>query len=177
MTRKKIGHTGRLECPALRHAITGWLRIFEMKSIDPLKKEGVQKEGDVLNVLTTRDGIDAHLSTFTTDSSGQLDVLRHDGYSLGVDGAQVGVLEQADQVGFRGLLQVPSERMANCDSVRDSVEIRCRSNETAIENIRRCHQLAKKGEKKLSTRLLRIKYRIQFECRSEEMQERTMGHR
>ena len=38
-------------------------------------------------------------------AAGQLDVLGHDGDTLGVDGAQVGVLEQADQVGFRGLLE------------------------------------------------------------------------
>ena len=35
------------------------------------------------------------LSTLATDATGQLDVLRHDGDALGVDGAQVGVLEQA----------------------------------------------------------------------------------
>ena len=49
-------------------------------------------------MLTTKRRLDAwtHLSAFTTDSSGQLDVLRHDGYSLRVDRAQVGVLEQTD---------------------------------------------------------------------------------
>ena len=40
------------------------------------------------------------LSTLATDAAGQLDVLGHDGDTLGVDGAQVGVLEQADQVGL-----------------------------------------------------------------------------
>ena len=45
------------------------------------------------------------LSTFSTDSPGQLDVLWHDGDSLGVDGAQVGVFEKADQVSLAGLLQ------------------------------------------------------------------------
>ena len=34
-----------------------------------------------------------------------MDVLGHDGHPLGVDGAQVGVLEQSHQVGFAGLLQ------------------------------------------------------------------------
>merc|ERR1719206_1154251 len=41
----------------------------------------------------------------SADPSGQLDVLGHDGHSLGVDGAQVGVLEQADQVGLGSLLK------------------------------------------------------------------------
>ena len=45
------------------------------------------------------------LCSLSSDSSGQLDVLWHDGDSLGVDGAQVGVFEEADQVGLRGLLQ------------------------------------------------------------------------
>jgi len=34
-----------------------------------------------------------------------LDVLWHDGHTLGVDGAQVRVLEEADQIGLGGLLK------------------------------------------------------------------------
>ena len=45
------------------------------------------------------------LSAFTTDAASELDVLGHDGDSLGVDGAQVGVLEETDQVSLAGLLQ------------------------------------------------------------------------
>ena len=45
------------------------------------------------------------LSAFSTDAASQLDVLGHDGDTLGVDGAQVGVLEQTHQVGLAGLLQ------------------------------------------------------------------------
>jgi hypothetical protein len=41
----------------------------------------------------------------TADSAGELHVLGHDGDSLGVDGAQVGVLEEADHVSLRGLLE------------------------------------------------------------------------
>lgn len=41
----------------------------------------------------------------TTDSAGELHVLGHDGNSLGVDGAEVGVLEETDHVGFGGLLE------------------------------------------------------------------------
>ena len=47
----------------------------------------------------------ASLSTFTTDSSCQLDVFRHDGDTFGVDGAQVGILEKSNQVGFAGFLE------------------------------------------------------------------------
>lgn len=45
------------------------------------------------------------LSTLSSDSSGQLDVLWHDGDPLGVDGAQVCVFEESDQVGFGGFLE------------------------------------------------------------------------
>ena len=36
------------------------------------------------------------LSTFTTDTSGQLNVLGHDGDTFSVDGAQVGIFEKTD---------------------------------------------------------------------------------
>ena len=45
------------------------------------------------------------LSTFSTDTTGQLDVLGHDGHSLGMDGAKVGVFEQSDEVSFSGFLE------------------------------------------------------------------------
>ncbi len=45
------------------------------------------------------------LSALSTDAAGQLDVFGHDGDSFGVDGAQVGVLKQTDQVSLAGLLQ------------------------------------------------------------------------
>ena len=48
---------------------------------------------------------DCFLGTFSTDSAGQLDVLWHDGDALGVDGAEVGILEESDQVGLGRLLQ------------------------------------------------------------------------
>ena len=45
------------------------------------------------------------LGAFATDSASELDVLGHDGDSLGVDGAEVGVFEKPDQVGLAGLLE------------------------------------------------------------------------
>jgi hypothetical protein len=50
-------------------------------------------------VIRERSGV------FATDAAGELDVLGHDGHSLGVDRAQVGVLEDANQVRLGGLLQ------------------------------------------------------------------------
>ena len=49
--------------------------------------------------------VSTNLSSFTTDLSRELDVLRHDCNSLGMDRAQVGVFEQADQVALTGFLQ------------------------------------------------------------------------
>ena len=46
------------------------------------------------------------LGALSADTAGQLDVLGHDGDTLGVDGAQVGVLEQTDQVGLASLLKM-----------------------------------------------------------------------
>ena len=45
------------------------------------------------------------LGTLTADSAGKLDVLGHDGDTLGVDGAKVGILEETDEVSLRGLLE------------------------------------------------------------------------
>jgi hypothetical protein len=50
------------------------------------------------------------LGTFATDTASQLDVLWHDGDTLGVDSAQVGVLEQSYEVCFASLLKSQHSR-------------------------------------------------------------------
>ena len=45
------------------------------------------------------------LGALAPDPPGELDVLRHDGHPLGVDRAQVGVLEEADEVSLGRLLE------------------------------------------------------------------------
>ena len=45
------------------------------------------------------------LSALAADATGQLDVLGHDGHTLGVDSSQVGVLKEAHQVGLSSLLE------------------------------------------------------------------------
>jgi hypothetical protein len=45
------------------------------------------------------------LRALATDAAGELDVLGHDRHALGVDGAQVGVLEEADEVGLGHLME------------------------------------------------------------------------
>ena len=51
-----------------------------------------------------------NLGPLATDAACQLDILWHDGHTLGVDGAQVGVLKESDQVGFASLLQCHHSR-------------------------------------------------------------------
>merc|ERR1719401_1355168 len=45
------------------------------------------------------------LGALAADAPSELDVLGHDGHALGVDGAEVGVLEEADQISLAGLLE------------------------------------------------------------------------
>lgn len=56
-------------------------------------------------VLSEHLSVELRLSTLATDSSGKLDVLGHDGDTLGVDSAQVGVLKQTNKVSLRSFLQ------------------------------------------------------------------------
>ena len=50
------------------------------------------------------------LGTLSTDAAGKLDVLGHDSDTLGMDGAQVGVLKETNQVSLRGLLESHDSR-------------------------------------------------------------------
>ena len=50
------------------------------------------------------------LRALATDTACELDVLGHDGHALGVDRAQVGVLEEAHQVSLSGLLESEHSR-------------------------------------------------------------------
>ncbi len=46
-----------------------------------------------------------NLRALSADAAGELNVLGHDGDTLGVDGAQVGVFEEANEVGLGSLLK------------------------------------------------------------------------
>jgi len=48
---------------------------------------------------------ESYLGTLTTETAGELDILGLDSNSLGVDSAQVGVLEEGDEVGLDRLLK------------------------------------------------------------------------
>jgi hypothetical protein len=59
----------------------------------------LQRERRFRAAKTTR------LGTLTTDTARELDVLWHDGDALGVNRAQIGILEQADKIRLGCLLQ------------------------------------------------------------------------
>ena len=46
-----------------------------------------------------------HLCTFPTDATGQLNILGHDGHTLGMDCTQVSVLEETYEICLGGFLQ------------------------------------------------------------------------
>jgi len=46
-----------------------------------------------------------NLGTLSTDTASKLDILWHNGDTLGVDGTQVGVLKQSNEVSLTGLLE------------------------------------------------------------------------
>ena len=66
----------------------------------PCQASEVEVEPKFVNVVEAR-----RLRTLTAETAGELDVLALDGDTLGVDGAEVGVLEEGDEVGLDGLLK------------------------------------------------------------------------
>ena len=50
------------------------------------------------------------LSTFTTDTTSELNILGHDGNPFGVNGAKVGIFEKTDEIGFCCFLEGKDSR-------------------------------------------------------------------
>jgi histone H3 len=74
-----------------------------------LETNGVKKHRLSLKVIEIRKN-GKSLSTFSSNSSGQLNVLGHDGHSLGVDGAKVAVFEETNQISFSSFLKGSNSR-------------------------------------------------------------------
>ena len=58
----------------------------------------------------TINNLKPYLGTFSTDTTGQLNILWHNGYSLSVNGTQVGIFEKTNQVGLCGFLEGQNSR-------------------------------------------------------------------
>ena len=62
-------------------------------------------DGCCFNCGSSEDLKNKRLRALTADAAGKLNVLGHDGDTLGVDGAQVGVLEETHEVRLGGFLE------------------------------------------------------------------------
>ena len=74
--------------------------------------------------------LQSSLCSLSTDASGQLNVLRHDSYTLCVDSAQVCVLEKPDQVGLGSLLESKNSRALKTE-IR--LEVLCNLTDKSLE--------------------------------------------
>ncbi|CAN0853268.1 hypothetical protein LINGRAHAP2_LOCUS5586 [Linum grandiflorum] len=72
-----------------------------MKRFHPQSKATTTGESTKLNNYRAS----TNLSTLASDPSSKLDVLGHDGNPLGVDSAEVGILEQSDEVSLSSFLE------------------------------------------------------------------------
>ena len=82
---------------------THFANIFiYFKNISLFECFGGLKKGPLLSSI---DPLVNHLSSFSSDTTSKLNVLGHDGDALGVDGAQVGVLKQTNEIGLTSLLE------------------------------------------------------------------------
>ena len=65
-----------------------------------------------------------HLCSLSADSAGQLNVLRHDGDSLGMDGTQVGVLKETNEVSLASFLKSHDSKVLSfiCNAVFRSLD-------------------------------------------------------
>lgn len=86
----------------------------------------IVRELEELLIAGLRHGVTVVVVVITSNSSSQVHVLLHHSYSVGVDGAQVGVLEDAHQVGLRALLKglhgVRGESQVVVNTVADGLD-------------------------------------------------------
>ena len=70
---------------------------------NPINRESLWKKVVLTHRITSRTR--SSLRALATETASKLDVLALDGDTLGVDGAQVGILEKGDEVSLNGLLK------------------------------------------------------------------------
>ncbi len=59
----------------------------------------------VARLPSSLEKVKRHLRALATETTSQLDVLRLDGDTLGVDGAEVRIFKEGDEVGLNGFLE------------------------------------------------------------------------
>jgi len=70
------------------------------------------------------------LGALSTNAAGKLDVFRHDRHALGVNGTQVGVLEETNEVSLRSLLKGKDSRSLEA---KVALEVLCNLANEALE--------------------------------------------
>jgi histone H3 len=80
--------------------------------------------------VSCRNEENCHLRTLASETAGELDVLGLDGDTLGVDGAQVGVLEEGDEVSLDGLLESADGRALEAEV---GLEVLCDFTDETLE--------------------------------------------
>ena len=80
-------------------------------------------------VLFNRDSCE-YLGTLSTDTASKLDILGHDGDSLGMDGTQVSVFKQTNKIGLTSLLQGHDGRALEPEV---SLEVLCNLTDKTLE--------------------------------------------
>jgi len=72
----------------------------------------------------------AYLRSLSSDTTSKLNILGHDGNTLGVDSTQVGILEETNKVGFGSLLKGKDSRSLEAQI---SLEVLCNFTDKALE--------------------------------------------
>jgi len=89
--------------------MTDVLVVLKYNTKNKIKTLKIPKEKKIhkkrLSTINRIDAATSHLGPLSPYPTGQLDVFGHDGDTLGMDGAQVGVLKQTHQVCLTGLLK------------------------------------------------------------------------
>ena len=80
---------------------------FLLCRIYPIASDGKLNEFKhcICMLRETREEFIYCLGTFSADATSQLDVFGHDGDTFGVDGAEIGVFKETNEVCFGGFLQ------------------------------------------------------------------------
>jgi hypothetical protein len=84
------------------------ITIHPVRSDNAIANHPIQPQFSILFAMKT-DKLNS-LRALTTKAASKLNVLRLDGDTLGMDGAEVGVFEEGNEVGFDGLLKRTDSR-------------------------------------------------------------------
>ena len=103
--------------------ITSWFRWCLEAPVSVISKDTDRRIYAHPNVRVSIKG--HQLGSLPTDTACQLNVFRHDGNALGMDGAKIGIFEETDEVSFCCLLE-----SKDCGTLETKVSFEILSNFT-----------------------------------------------